>query len=153
MRRRGFWMSVGAVVVLLGCMEGTAMAKKVLWSAMSGRVLMNGQPAAGAVLARSWHWHWNNEKAADQAVANAAGQFSFPAVEGKSLLGNLLPHEPVVEQLMKVDYQGKTYVAWAYFKRSYKEDSENNGKPLVVTCRLEAERALHGEVSGLCEFN
>src|ERR1700712_5744777 len=77
MRRRGFWMSVGAVVVLLGCMEGTAMAKKVLWSAMNGRVLMNGQPAAGAVLARSWHWHWKNEKASDQAVANAAGQFSF----------------------------------------------------------------------------
>lgn len=153
MKRREIWMSVGAVVLLLGCMEGTAMAKKVLWSAMSGRVLMNGQPAAGAVLVRSYLWHWNNEKASDQAVANAAGEFVFPPIEGRSLMGNLLPHEPVIEQLMKVEYQGKSYVAWAYFKRSYKDNTENNGKPLNVTCRLEAERVLHGEVTGLCEFN
>ena len=85
------------------------MAKMVLWSAMKGRVLMNGQPAAGAVLVRNYSWHWKNEKGSDRTTANANGDFSFPAIEGSSLLGGLLPHQPVVEQVMKVEYQGKTY--------------------------------------------
>jgi hypothetical protein len=152
MRRRGIWMSVGAAVVLLGCLQGTAMAKMVLWSAMKGRVLMNGQPATGAVLVRNYNWHWKNEKGTDQTVTNAAGQFSFPAIEGQSLLGGLLPHEPVIEQDMVIEYQGKSYDAWAYFKHDYNHNDENNGKPINVTCRLDAERARHGGVSGLCEF-
>ena len=98
MTRRGIWMSVGAVVVLLGCLQGTAMAKMVIWSAMKGRVLMNGQPAAGAVLKRNFFWHWKSENGSDETKANAAGEFSFPAIERSSFLGGLLPHEPVIEQ-------------------------------------------------------
>jgi hypothetical protein len=152
MKRRGFWIAVGAVVVLLGVMQGTAMAKMVLWSAMKGRVLLNGQPAAGAVLVRNYSWHWKNEKGSDQTVANAAGEFSFPAIEGRALLG-FLPHEPVIKQIMTIEYQGKSYDAWAYYKHDYGHNDENNGRPINLTCRLEAERAAHGEVSGICEFN
>ena len=153
MRRRGIWMALGAVTVLFGCLQGTAMAKMVLWSAMKGRVLMDGQPAAGAVLVRRYHWHWKDEKGSDRTTTNANGEFALPAIEGSSLLGGLLPHEPVIEQVMVIEYQGKSYDAWAYFKGSYKDNAENAGKPIDVTCRLEAPRAKHGQVSGLCEFN
>lgn len=153
MKRHGIWMTVGAAVVLLGCLQGTAMAKMVLWSAMKGRVLMNGQPAAGAVLVRNYSWHWKNEKGGDKTTASANGDFSFPALEGSSLLGGLLPHQPVIEQVMKIEYQGKTYDAWAFFKYSYENNSETKGKPIDVTCRLEAELALHGDVTSICEFN
>lgn len=153
MKRRGLWIAVGAVVVLLGVMQGTAMAKMVLWSAMKGRVLLNGQPAAGAVLIRKYHWHWTDKKGTDQTVANAAGEFSFPAIEGRSLLGNLLPHEPVIEQVMKIEYQGKSYNAWAYFKRDYNHNDETNGRPINITCRLEAELAAHGDITSICEFS
>lgn len=128
------------------------MAKMVLWSAMKGRVLLNGQPAAGAVLVRNYSWHWKNEKGSDKTVANAEGEFNFPAIEGRALLG-FLPHEPVIEQVMTIEYQGKSYDAWAYFKRDYNHNDENKGRPINVTCRLELPRALHGGVSGLCEFN
>jgi len=153
MKRRGFWMSVGALVVLLGFMQGTAMAEMVLWSAMKGRVVLNGQPAAGAVLTRKYHWHWGDKKSSDQATANAAGEFSFPAIEGRSMLAGVLPHQPVIEQVMKIDYQGKTYNAWAFFKYSYKANSENNGQPINVTCRLEAEMSVHGDITSICEFH
>ena len=59
----------------------------------------------------------------------------------------------VIRQVMTVTWQGRSYDAWAYFKRDYDKDGENGGRPIVVTCRLEAERAKHGAVMGLCEFN
>ena len=153
MRRRGIWMSVGAAVVLLGCLQGTAMAKMVMWSAMKGRVLMNGQPASGAVLKRNFFWHWKSENGSDETKANAAGEFSFSAIERSSFMGGLLPHEPVVEQSMVIEYQGKSYKAWGYFKHDYDHNGENRGRPIDVTCHLEAERAMHGDVMGLCDFN
>ena len=128
------------------------MAKMVIWSAMKGRVLMNGQPAAGAVLKRSFFWHWKSEKGADEAKADAAGAFVFPAIERSSFMGGLLPHEPVIEQAMVIEYLGKSYKAWGYYKHDYDHDGENRGRPIDVTCRLEAERGMHGDVMGLCEF-
>ena len=129
------------------------MAKMVLWSAMKGRVLMNGRPAAGAVLVRNYSWHWKNEKGSDRTTADTNGDFTFPAIEGSSLLGGLQPHQPVVEQVMKIEYQGKTYDAWAFFKYSYENNSETKGAPIDVTCRLEAELAVHGEVTTICDFH
>jgi hypothetical protein len=146
-------MSVGAVAVLLGMMQGTAMGKKVIWSAMKGRVLLNGQPAAGAVLKRDFKWAWANEHGIDETTTNAAGEFSFESIERTSILGSILPHEPVIRQVMTVNYKGVEYNAWANYKHDYDANSENGGRPIVVTCRLEAERKEHGEVMGLCEFN
>lgn len=152
MKRRKLWISLGATVALLGVMQGMAMAKMVLWSAMKGRVLLNGQPAAGAVLVRNYNWHWKNEKGADKTVANAEGEFSFPAIEGRALLG-FLPHEPVIEQVMAIEYQGKSYDAWAHFKRDYNHNDETHGRPINVVCRLEAGLAAHGNITSICEFN
>lgn len=153
MKRRAMWMSIGAAVVLMVGLQGTAMAKMVMWSSMKGRVLMNGKPAEGAVLKRDFFWHWKSENGSDQTTTNAAGEFSFPAIERSSFMGGLLPHEPVVEQTMTIQYSGKTYKAWGLFKHSYDNNAENGGRPIDVTCRLEAERTMHGEVMGLCEFN
>ena len=78
----------------------------------------------------------------------------MPAIERSSFLGSILPHEPVIRQVITVTWQGKSYNAWAYFKRDYnRQRGENGGRPIVVTCRLEAERAQHGDVMGLCEFD
>jgi hypothetical protein len=105
------------------------------------------------VLVREFDWHWKDEKGSDRAVANTAGEFSFPAIERSSLLGGLLPHEPVIKQAMTIEFQGVAYKAWSYYKGSYKPNSENDGRPIKVTCHLEAERSLHGGVSGLCDFD
>lgn len=146
-------MAVGAAVVLFGCLQGTAMAKMVMWSAMKGRVLMNGKPAAGAVLKRNFYWQWKSEKGSDEATTNAAGEFSLPTIERSSFVGGLLPHEPVVEQTMTIEFEGKSYKAWGLFKHSYDLNAENKGRPIDLTCRLEAERSMHGDVNGICEFN
>lgn len=129
------------------------MAKMVLFSAVEGRVLENGKPVAGAKVQRSWRWSWKSENGADHAVTAADGRFALPAVVRSSLLGSLLPHEPLIDQIITIEMAGKTYQAWAHFKRNYDDNGEHQGKPLRITCRLEAEPARRAEVFGICEFD
>ncbi|HEX7690446.1 MAG TPA: DUF6795 domain-containing protein [Burkholderiaceae bacterium] len=150
---RGLWIVLGIVAALFVVVQVTGFGKVVIWSAMKGRVLMNGQPVVGAVLTREYFWHWPNQKGSDRAKTNAAGEFSFPAIERRMILGMVLPHEPVIEQEMTIEHNGSSYQAWAHFKRDYEPNDENNGHPIDVTCRLGEERARHGLVMGLCEFN
>ena len=147
------WMALALVALVVGVLHALPMSRVVLWSPMSGRVLMNGRPAAGAVLQREWFWHWKDRRARDTAIADADGAFSFPLPAGRSLAGALLPHEPVIEQVMDVQWQGESYRVWSRFSHSYTLNAENAGRPVVVTCRLDAPRAVRGGVNGRCEFD
>lgn len=129
------------------------MAKMVLFSAMEGRVLHNGKPVAGAQIERSWRWSWKSENGADQTTTAADGGFVLPAVVRTSWMGSLLPHEPLVDQIISIQVAGKTYKAWAHFKRNYDTNGEHQGLPLRVTCRLESEPVRRAEIFGICEFD
>ena len=129
------------------------MANMVLFSAIQGRVLDNGKAVAGAQIDRSWKWGWNDQAGADRTSTAADGSFALPAVVRSSWLGSLLPHEPFIDQDITIQHGGKVYMVWAYSKRSYKDNSENEGRPLRVTCRLESKPARHSKVFGICEFD
>lgn len=129
-----------ALGLLLALAQGTAMAKLVSFSAIKGRVLMDGKPAAGAVVVRQFNWGWKDEDGTDQATTDATGAFALPAIERRSLTASLLPHEPLVRQVITIRYEGR-------------DNGENGGRPIDVTCRLDAQRRMHGEVMGLCEFD
>lgn len=129
------------------------MARMVLFSAIEGRVLDNGRPVAGAQIERSWRWSWKSEDGADRTTTAADGRFALPAVVRSSFLGSLLPHEPLVDQIITIVQGGKSYKAWAHFKRSYDDNSENKGRPLRITCRLESEPARRADVFGICELD
>lgn len=128
------------------------MAKMVIFSAFNGQVLLDGKPVAGAVVERKFKWGWKDETDTDRVTTAGDGGFSLPAIERSSLLGSLLPHEVVIDQTMTIQHAGKTYKAWALFKRDYDNNSELNGKPINITCRLEKPPARHGSVFGICEF-
>ncbi len=129
------------------------MAKLVLFSAIQGRVLDNGKAVAGAQIERSWRWGWKNEDGADHTSTAADGSFALPAVVRSSLLGSLLPHESLVDQIITIQYSGKAYKAWAHFKRNYDDNGEHKGRPLRIICRLESEPARRSDVFGICEFD
>ncbi len=129
------------------------MAKMVLFSAIQGRVLDNGKPVAGAQIERTWRWSWKSEDGADRTTSAADGSFALPAVVRSSILGSLLPHEPLVDQIITIQHGGKAYKAWAHFKRNYDDNGEHKGRPLRITCRLETEPARRLDVFGICEFD
>ena len=129
------------------------MANMVLFSAIQGRVLDNGKAVAGAQIERSWNWGWKSEDGADRTSTAADGSFALPAVVRSSLLGSLLPHQPMIRQIITIQHGGKTYKAWAHHKFNYEHNSENEGRALRITCRLETEPARRSEVFGICEFD
>ncbi|WP_293368951.1 DUF6795 domain-containing protein [Nevskia sp.] len=153
--RRARWRIAGVVAALLILSlvtETQAMAKMCLFSPVRGMLLLDGQPVTGALVKRTWFWHWKDQRGEDSTRADDQGAFSFPAVYGGSFLGGLLPHEPIIEQRIVVDHLGKQYELWVHFKHSYKEGSELGGKPVNLRCQLDGERIRRDGISGLCEW-
>ena len=141
---------VGAIL-LIG-FQGVAMAKMVIFSEVQGKVLQNGVPVPDAVIEREFRWSWKDEVGNDVARTDQSGDFKLGRIERSSLLGSVLPHEPNIEQTILIKVGGKTYKAWMFRKRDYKLNGELDGKPIVMTCRLESEPAHTGKVFGICEL-
>lgn len=127
------------------------MASKVLFSAVRGKVLLDDQPVAGALLERTFHWGWKDETGSDRTTTDAQGEFRFGSVQRRTLLGSLLPHEPLIKQEITITHAGRTYTAWAMFKRDYADNGELSGRPIVLTCRLDSEPQRRGDVFGIGE--
>ncbi len=147
------WRLVGPGLLALSLYgaQGTAMAKMVIFSAVSGQVLLGGKPVAGAVIERDWKWAWKDEAGADRATTSADGQFKLPIVERSSFMGSLLPHSPMVRQTMLIKHEGKRYKAWMFDKEDYNNNGELKGKPIRITCRLETDPVRRGDLFGICE--
>ena len=167
-------LGVAIAIAFTGCSEVSAMGKVVLFSPVSGVVLSQGKPVAGAVLKRQAQWRWGNKTYDDTVTTDAQGRFSFAELNGTMLLGSVLPHEPYVEQSITIEHDGKSYIAWRTVKRGYSRNDElsyldrtnidnpaggggmrtlaDPSKPIVVTCSLEAPREKMGDISGICRF-
>lgn len=127
------------------------MGRMCLFSAVKGVVLDHGKPVEGAIIERSYEWGWKSQLGSDSTSTNSHGDFHLPVIWGYSLLGSLLPHQPVVRQTILIKYGGKSYEAWLVNKMGYEQNDELDGRPITLTCRLEAEPARHGKVFGICE--
>lgn len=160
---RGFrrWSPVWLAMLALAVMgEVQAMGKMCMFSAVQGVVTEHGKPVQGAVIRRGFFWHWKSERGSDEATTDEQGHFALPAIWRSSLFGTLLPHEPVVEQQISIEYGGKSYVAWSFMKGSYQENDELFGRPLELRCPLENEPVRHRlkqdhvehDIFGICEL-
>lgn len=126
------------------------MAKLVVFSAVSGRVVQNGKPVAGAVVERTFEWQ--EEKSTDRATTAPDGSFNLPKIERGSFLSSLLPSEPFTEQTIVIRHEGREYKAWYFVKRNYRENGELAGKPIRMACNLDSEPQARGKVFGICEL-
>lgn len=175
LQRRAAIQTAGRYALALGALralaptEANAMDRMCLFSAVHGVVLDHGKPVAGATIERSYNWGWNDQSGGDQTTTDAQGAFALPAIWGRSLLGAILPHEPVIEQTILIKYAGRTWKAWMKDKHNYHENGELAGldddgklfgydasgklvgRPISLVCRLEAELKRRSTVYGICE--
>lgn len=123
----------------------------VLFSPFSGTAVTDdGAPAAGIKIERSWKWGWNNETGSDHATTDNQGRFSFPVIEGHSFTASFMPHEPHITQSLIASMASGEVEIWHAIKKSYDLNSELNGKPTRVVCRLDKEPSDEGLYWGTC---
>lgn len=116
--------------------------KDCLFSAISGTITLNGEPAAGAHVKRvAGRAHVDGEFT-DETFTDEKGYFSMPAIWERNLLSRVLPMEFAVPQEILVVYEGEEYWMWVSTKRRREENAEALGKPLVVQCELNSERNI-----------
>src|SRR5690554_6681839 len=118
--------------------------KLYLMSEISGTITLNGEPAAGAKLKRIVSKAYSRSELTDEAVTDANGYFTMPAVTQRTFVQKIFPMEFVVPSVIFVTYQGQEYKVWSSTKREPEKNSENRGKPLVVQCELSADERVLG---------
>lgn len=125
----------------------------ILFSEVQGVVLDQGRPVAGAQVERVYNWGWKDRTYRETTTTDSEGRFHFAATTESTLLGSVLPHEPVIIQEIFIRRDGREYEGWMYTKHNYRADGELD-RPIQLTCRLEAEPDFQGEskVYGICSF-
>lgn len=144
----------GIAILLIAALVTVRMIVPLcLFSEVRGVVLDHGKPVAGVSVTRSWLWHLERIAGLDSSVTDQDGRFQFPGVPGRSLSGLLLPHDPLIEQKILIEYGGKSYRAWLIDKRDYDDNGELDGRPINLVCRLENPLKHREGVFGICEIN
>ena len=127
--------------------------KVCLFSAMSGTITLDGKPVANARLVRTGD---RDGAIVDETHTDKNGYFEFPAMFERTIT-KFLPQEFVASQEVIVHYQNKQYEMWSAVKRKKEENVESRGKPLVVTCELNAEQSLimvnDSPIHSLCSWD
>ncbi len=127
---------------------------KVLFSNVHGVVLNNGKPVPDAVVTRYFNFGWTGEAKTESIKTDKNGVFDFPIIKRFSMATSVVPHEPSVSQVIKIQHEGKEYIAWHLNKHNYDENGELAGKPINLVCELTREPTTDGKtlVSGICTF-
>jgi len=120
-------------------MAASHKGKDCLFSAISGTITLNGEPAAGAHVKRIAGKAHVEGEFTDETFTDSNGYFSMPAIWERNLLSRVFPMEFAAAQGVLVTYQEQEYWIWTSTKRSREENSESLGKPLVVQCELNSE--------------
>jgi hypothetical protein len=131
------------------------MFGKVMFSEVRGVVQKNTAPVAGAKVKREYTWAWDSKKVQEETVSDAAGNFSFPMARKTSVISGILPHEPVISQLITISVEGKDYIAWDFRKHNYDDQGELRGKPINIACDLTRKPAsgyINDDIYGICQL-
>ena len=167
------WLAVLCAALLLGgCgfrRDGFDFGRMVLFSAVAGQIVHNGQPVAGATVTRNANFH--GEEHTDSTVTDANGNFRFGTMKTFTLLFQVLPSEPVVPQDITVVAGATTQEVWSHVKRGYEDNNElwfdtfdfftqvrehlridAQTDPIRVVCRLGEEPKHTGRIWSTCDF-
>ena len=133
------------------------MDQAVLFSALEGQVVKDGQPLAGATVLREWDFPEKKVRGHDEATTDASGRFRLAAIIHPYRRARFFPQEPVVVQAIRVGHAGTEWRVWSATKMDLKAGTEisadvtdgtDPAQPLKITIDLDTPRARRGQVVG-----
>ena len=109
-----------------------------LMSEVNGQLVKDGQPLPNTKLVRELSYVYKDGFHTDEAITNAEGYFSFPAIfEKKKRFAFLNMFS--IGQVIKAPAHGENAQIWIGSKTEPEENSEARGKAINVFCDLENE--------------
>jgi hypothetical protein len=138
-----------AIFLLLSACSESSMAKYVLFSPVSGKVVLAGKPVAGATVKRWYRGGYSDKEGTDTTSTDAAGNFSFGQVTFSSIMAGFMPHEAVITQKIFVVVNGAETLIYATVKRNYDNNGEYGGQALNFVFDPAAEPTFVGPSPGI----
>ena len=127
----------------------------ILFSAVKGRVLDHGKPAAGLRIERVTFWNMEKEARREYATTDPLGGFYFPEIRTQGEFGYLakLFHVPTVMQRINL-VGGKELVGiYANTRSDYEPNSETGYSEIELNCDLSSKHLIGEDFSNLkCEI-
>lgn len=135
--------------LLLVAYAESSMAKYILFSPVSGKIVIAGKPVAGATVRRWYKGGFSDKQGTDTVTTDAAGNFSFPEVSFSSIMASIIPHEAVVSQKMMATVNGVETIIYATVKRNYDSNGEFGGLALNFVFDPTAQPTFVGKDPGI----
>jgi hypothetical protein len=143
--RRGLRLfTLLAIFLFLSACAESSMAKYVLFSPVSGKIVLAGKPVANATVKRWYRGGYSDKEGTDTTTTDASGSFSFPTVTFSSIMAGFVPHEAVITQKIFVVINGTETLIYATVKRNYDNNGEYGGQPLSFVFDPTAEPTFVG---------
>src|SRR5437899_2930988 len=102
------------LVLFVGCGGPTSHC---LVSPLSGTLVANGKPVAGAKVTRRYHSHWYKDQVEEVVRTDAKGYFEFKGAWKKAVVEVL--HQPVIEEQVIVEHNSTNYTVLDVTKMNY----------------------------------
>jgi len=134
-------MAFGKTYILCSPFSGTAITK-------DGNSILDVEIERKWVWV--WVWVWNGNSGLDRTITDKHGKFNFPVVTSSSLTASLLLHEPDISQQITAKTSEGDLEIWYASKKTYELNSEMNGQPIKVLCRLDKKPSSDGLYWGTC---
>lgn len=115
------------------------IGKVCVFSEVTARVTVKGEPLKNAVIIRKWEWR---ELQQDKTTTDENGYFTFPAVFERSIMNRALPIELVIAQGLYVEIDGEIKKIWSNSKREPEQNAELGGQPINLSCELTDEMRI-----------
>ena len=136
---------------------GLFLTTLFLCSSMQGVVVHQGQPISDATVIREVRWSWTSERYTDTVTTGPDGRFAFPEIKEDAFWPTVFPHEPYVDQVLTIVWQGKRYPGYFNDKRNYRAGGEFNLNTLAFSCDLNDPLITHsvnasGDYPGICKL-
>lgn len=115
---------------------GKSLQEVVLFSALEGRLLYEGEPLPNAKVRRLVKWK-NDTWEEDSFHTDDNGYFSIPTLKVEAEFSPV--SQFVVAQELRVHAGGEDIVFWTTAKMGKAENDELNGRPVGMVCEVSNE--------------
>lgn len=125
-----------------------SLEKCFLFSSVSGVVHVLGRALKNVEVRQKCTWAVTGNEFEREARTNKFGVFHFEELIGTSGVARIV-NDKFIEQSIVIIYNNTHYIAWQLYKTSYENNSELNGRSIILSCDLATKPKRHKEFGKL----